>query len=257
MKALRGVRIKCMRNGKGEVVDKTEGEQAQEADKQSDEKSKPGIHSGRTKGRLTHQKETDADDGNGNEDLQHKRRDDGEEYSTQEPERSKDSASSNEQRQSISAAAAIDAEHCQFTVTDGLSSQTSGSQPRDPLLWFSALPPQPLRQTQFIFTSAITTTIPTLLTTVAAMSALETRIWDLRAEMGISADYEDVREEEVKNVGAELAEQKEGQPNQPAQRNDCVDVKTEAQSAATEHKRGEESSSLPSPSRKQHLVSRA
>lgn len=56
---------------------------------------------------------------------------------------------------------------------------------RDPLNWYGILVPQPLRQAQASFVSAVESSIPQLLNTSALMGDLETQITTLRIELGL------------------------------------------------------------------------
>ena len=131
-----------------------------------------------------------------------------------------------------------DLEHLTFTSIP-LTPSPSG-QTKNPLNWFTALPPPPLRQTQHHFTSAATTTIPQLLSTISAMSALETKIWDVREEMGILDQYQSKYEDEHEVAG-------NVDVDEHGQREDEAQLK---------EKQPKEVSSLPSPSKKQKFVNR-
>ena len=55
----------------------------------------------------------------------------------------------------------------------------------DPLNWYGILVPQPLRQAQASFVSAVENSIPQLLNTSVLMDDLETQIASLRIELGL------------------------------------------------------------------------
>lgn len=61
---------------------------------------------------------------------------------------------------------------------------------KDPLKWYGILVPPPLRQCQTSFQTAVTSTMPDLLSTASAMQNLEAQIWHVRRELGILDSYE-------------------------------------------------------------------
>jgi len=64
---------------------------------------------------------------------------------------------------------------------------------RDPVTWFGILVPSTLRQTQSYFVKAIDKTIPDLVSINSEMNAVEARIWATREQLGILANYEEVK----------------------------------------------------------------
>ena len=67
----------------------------------------------------------------------------------------------------------------------------SSSEPtKDPTRWYGILIPPALRTCQGHFTSAISSSIPDLLNTTAAMCQMEQEIWSIRQELGINDDYQ-------------------------------------------------------------------
>ncbi len=66
----------------------------------------------------------------------------------------------------------------------------SSTPAKDPLKWYGILNPPALRTCQKHFTSAISSTIPNLLTTTSAMRYLEEEIWALRRELDIIDEYD-------------------------------------------------------------------
>lgn len=74
---------------------------------------------------------------------------------------------------------------------------------RDPLTWFGILVPPALRQTQAQFVKVVECQIPELLTVEAQMKFTEQRIWTLRDQLGILAEYERLEvesDEAIKNI---------------------------------------------------------
>ena len=136
----------------------------------------------------------------------------------------------------------IDLEHLTFTSIPlkPFPQVETSAQVKNPLNWFTALPPPPLRQTQDRFISAMTSTIPQLLSTISAMSALETKIWDVRKEMGILDQYQSKSDDEHEVTGIVDIDQH-------GQREDEARLKENEPKGV---------SSLPSPSKKQKFVNR-
>ncbi len=66
----------------------------------------------------------------------------------------------------------------------------SKSKPKspDPLHWYGILVPQALRQSQSFFTSAVSSTVPSLITVSAEMHELESRITNIRMELGLQRE---------------------------------------------------------------------
>ena len=125
---------------------------------------------------------------------------------------------------------------------------TLDSTSKDPLKWFTAFPPPPLRQTQSHFTAAITSAIPELLSTISQMSTLEERIWGVRADLGIMDEYGHPTPATVK-VGAEDEAASEAKSTGFSSKKE--DAKAEASSKVSEPV------SLPSPSKRRSFVSRS
>jgi coiled-coil domain-containing protein 115 len=138
-------------------------------------------------------------------------------------------------------------EHLTFTTASINASQ-------DPLNWFTALPPPPFRQTQSHFTSAITSTIPALLTTISAMSALEAQIWDVRREMGIMDGYHEAcASTGYEGKDEDGVEDEATLGDRSASSSELATVPKDDNDQALVSKAA---SFLPSPPRKQNLVSR-
>ena len=137
-----------------------------------------------------------------------------------------------------------------FSFTDNSMPGSPSTTSRDPLLWFTALPPPSLRQTQNHFTSSLTT-ISNLLTTISKISALEKQIWDVRKEMGILEDYNP-------EPGASKTEELEASDSSEGkEREGMRSVEEPTPKDTGMRNRETASTSLPSPSKQQNLVSRA
>lgn len=65
------------------------------------------------------------------------------------------------------------------------SKANSDLKPKDPLKWYGILVPPALRNCQTHFQSAVTGTLPDLLSTISALDGLEREIWRLRRDLGL------------------------------------------------------------------------
>jgi hypothetical protein len=65
----------------------------------------------------------------------------------------------------------------------------STTPPKEPLKWYGILVPPSLRQCQTNFQTAVSSTIPDILSTTSAMQNLEAQIWLVRRELGILDSY--------------------------------------------------------------------
>lgn len=84
----------------------------------------------------------------------------------------------------------------------------SPSKPRNPISQFAALPPPPLRASQYSFTTAVVSHIPLLLNTSRSMALLEAEIGRVRRALGLDVDVDvdaeaegEVEEEEEEDEG--------------------------------------------------------
>ena len=82
-------------------------------------------------------------------------------------------------------------------------------QPTHPINWFGLFPPSALRQTQNVFTTSVTSTIPELLTTVSQLRSLEAEIWTVRQDMGLEGydvpeEYRSGNENDAKQKKADI-----------------------------------------------------
>lgn len=77
----------------------------------------------------------------------------------------------------------------------------------DPLRWYGIMSPPALRQCQSIFTTSITDTIPSLLTAISHLRAIEEEIWKLRGSLGVLHGYD-----YPSNAGTQ--EEEASQPNE-------------------------------------------
>ena len=84
-------------------------------------------------------------------------------------------------------------------------------QPTHPINWFGLFPPSALRQTQNVFTTSVTSTIPELLTTISQLRSLEEEIWTVRHNMGLERydvpeEYRSGNESDAKQKQADVEE---------------------------------------------------
>lgn len=86
----------------------------------------------------------------------------------------------------------------QPTITTGVSSSSKSSHAfsttfidssKDPLKWYGILIPPALRTCQAQFTSAVSSSIPNLLSTISILRGMEDEIWLLRKELGLLYEY--------------------------------------------------------------------
>jgi len=77
-----------------------------------------------------------------------------------------------------------------FTIPHQITTTSSPSTNIDPLKWYGILHPATLGAAQSHFASAVSTTLPQLLTTVSSMHALESDIWHVRRQLDLLDDYD-------------------------------------------------------------------
>ncbi|ETN45943.1 uncharacterized protein HMPREF1541_00125 [Cyphellophora europaea CBS 101466] len=82
-----------------------------------------------------------------------------------------------------------------FSFSSSLTAEvTSKSKPKDPLKWYTALPPPALRQTQNHFTQSLDA-VAELLSAQSALQAAEARVWAARQRFAVPAGNEARKEE--------------------------------------------------------------
>lgn len=253
MKTIRGVSIERVDHGKGETGVKTTGAQRQKAERQRGEMSRLGKSTSTSKDSLDHNGKVDATESNSSPEHD----DQPENHCSPEAATTEDSRISAPGSTQADASLSLDseAEHLAISV-DKIAYSASNREPGDPLLWFTALPPQALRQTQSHFTSTITTTIPELLTTISKMEALEKRIWDVRGEIGIIEDYESVQTGRVNDSG-EVSEEGRRSGRTKNEGEDGGSTNASAGKPTSEQDISQKDMTHLNTSRKQSLVSRA
>ena len=260
MKAIRGVRIQRVTNDKTAKLEQTQREQRATEEKQT-EKRPPLRELSSNREQLGLEPQTNIS----KENLQHARRGDNQEGDPipQSSRSNNSTTTTSDDEPQVHPAPApapadttISPDYLSFNIDD-IPSPSTETKPRNPLLWFTALPPPALRQTQSHFTSTITSTIPQLLTTISKMEALEKRIWDVRLQMGILHEYPTADAAgEATDSGAtqEVLKSSTAEDSQEVHQSDA---ESSAGVAVAKEKGSNLVPSLPSPSKKPGLVSRA